>query len=270
MRIDLLGAISVTVQGHSREIKASKLRAMLATMALDAGRVISHGDLAEELWGCRHPRGNARNAMQAQATRLRRVLDGPVDELSPRTVLRAMGNGYLLDVPTECVDCNQFLELAARGADLLARPELAVPVLLEGLRLWRGPALADVGDGPRCRSAAAQLEERRLAIWEDLITARLCVGDERQAVVELRALVAKYPLRERFAEQLMLALYRSERQCEALEVFDRTRRCLDRELGVQPGRSLQRRHAEILAQDPGLLRATVVLDDRSRAAAGRG
>lgn len=262
MRIDLLGATSVTVRGHSRDINANKPRAILAALALDAGRVVSHADLADELWGCRQPRVNARNAMQAHATRLRKVLDEPADDLPGHTVLRAVGNGYLLDVPAECVDTNEFLALAARGADLLPHPERAMPVLQEALRLWRGPALVDAGDGLRCRSAAEQLEERRVAVWEDLVTARLSAGDERQAVVELRALVGQYPLRERFTEQLMLALYRSGRQCEALAVFDRTRRCLDHELGVQPGRSLQRRHAQILAQDPDLLLPAAVFGDR--------
>ncbi len=121
-----------------------------------------------------------------------------------------------------------------------------------GLHLFRGPALLDAGDGLRCRSAAALFDERRLAVWEDLISARLAIGDERRAVAELKQLVGQHPLHERFRDQLMLALYRSGRQSDALELFHQTRRLLDQELGLRPGLALQRRYAEILAQDPAL------------------
>lgn len=255
MRIDVLGTLSVTAGGHRREIRAGKVRAMLATLALDAGRSVSHEELAEELWCGHQPKGNARNALQAHATRLRRVLDRSADDAP--AVLRSVGNGYLLDVPRECVDSNTFLDLAARGAAAVRhRPERAVEQLQASLQLWRGPALLDAGDGLRCRGSAALLEERRLAVWEDLVSARLSLGDDRQAVADLRPLVFRHPLRERFCEQLMLALYRAGRQGEALELFRRTRRRLDDELGVLPGMALRQRHAEILAHDPALLLAT--------------
>lgn len=235
------------------EIRASKVRTMLASLALDAGRAVSNEELVDELWSGR-PLGNTRNALQAQASRLRRVLQS--HGLAP---LRSVRNGYLLDVPPDSLDGNRFLDLAAQGAAALRdRPERAVELLHSALRLWRGPALLDAGDGLRCRAAADLFDERRLAVREDLLCARLALGDERRAIPELRQLVAQHPLREGFRDQLMLALYRTGRQGDALELFHQARRLLDRELGLRPGPPLQRRYAEILAQDPRLVQPSAV------------
>ncbi|MGP4090911.1 AfsR/SARP family transcriptional regulator [Streptomyces sp. KR55] len=252
MHIEILGTVSVTVGGQERGIRANKVRAMLATLALEAGRPISHVALADELWSGR-PLGNVHNALQAHAARLRKVLDGPAHERTAGSVLRAVHNGYVLDVPHECVDGNRFLALAAEGsAALRGNPRRAVELLESGLRLWRGPALLDAGDGLRCRAAAALFEERRLAMCEDLADARLAIGEARQAAAELSRLVAQHPLHERFCEQLMVAHYRTGRQGEALSLYHRTRQRLDEELGLRPGAALQRRYAEILAQDTAL------------------
>ncbi|MET0135415.1 MAG: AfsR/SARP family transcriptional regulator [Kibdelosporangium sp.] len=269
VHIEILGSVSVTVDGTRQAIGASKVRALLATLALDAGRVVSNTDLGDELWSDRQL-GNARNALQAHATRLRKVLDGPDRPAQGQTVLRAVANGYMLDVPREAIDSNRFLDLAGRGAaELPQRPHHALELLQAAFGLWQGPALVDAGDGLRCRGAAALFDERRLTLWEDLISALLAVGEDRRAVGELRRLVAQYPLNERFCEQLMLALYRSGRQGEALELFHRTRRHLDEELGLQPGIPLQQRHAEILAHDPALtLPSAVWLGHREPVATG--
>lgn len=256
MHINILGPVSVAADGELHGIQANKVRAMLATLALDAGRAVAHGDLADELWAGR-PLGNTRNALQAHATRLRKVLDGHRPCRPGAAVLRAVRGGYLLDVPPGCVDGDRFLDLATRGAAALSvAPERAIELLQAALELWRGPALLDAGDGLRCRGAAALFDERRLTVREDLIRARLTVGDAARAVAELRRLVAQHPLRERFCELLMLGLYRTGRQAEALELFHVTRRRLDEELGVQPGIVLQRRHTEILSQDPALSLST--------------
>lgn len=265
MYIDLLGTVSVTdLNGKRQEIRANKVRALLATLSLEAGRAISHIELTEELWSGR-ALGNTRNALQAHATRLRKVLGRALSLPDGATALRAVRGGYLLDVPREAVDGNRFLDLAARGAaELPDSPERALPLLQDALMLWRGPALLDASDGLRCRSAAALFEERRLTVWEDLISARLSMRDERHAIAELQQLVAKYPMRERFCEQLMLALYRSGRQGDAVELFHWTRRRLDDELGVRPGLPLQRRFAEILDQDPALTLPSAVWGDPAR------
>ncbi|MGH6654902.1 MAG: AfsR/SARP family transcriptional regulator [Actinocrinis sp.] len=247
---------------HCRYVRANKVRAMLATLALEAGRAISHVDLADELWSGQ-PLGNVRNALQAQATRVRRVLDGKTGQAPDMTVLRAVGNGYLLDIAPECVDGNRFLELAARGGALLhCEPDRALGLLQDALHLWRGPALLDAGDGLRCRSAATLFDERRLTVWEDIVSARLAVGENRQAVADLSQLVAHHPLHERFYEQLMLALYRVGRHSDALDLFHRLRVRLDEELGLEPSERLKRRYADILCQDSRLELPTAVWADR--------
>jgi DNA-binding SARP family transcriptional activator len=164
--------------------------------------------------------------------------------------MRTVSGGYLLDVPKACVDGYRFLDLAERGAtEVRRRPGAAIDLLEEALRLWRGPALLDVCDGPRCRLEAAHLNERRLSAREDLITAKLANGDERGVVPELNLLTAQYPERERFSEQLMIALYRNGRQTEALDVFHHTRRRLATEMGLEPGRGMRQLYEAILIQD---------------------
>lgn len=253
LQIELLGPVSVTVGGRRHPVRADKLRGLLAALALHPGWPVSLDELVDELWPRDKKLGNARNAVQAHAARLRRCLDDWCRSPVGAAVLRTVGNGYLLDLPLDAVDGNRFLDLATRGAAELAHdPGRAAELLQQGLQLWHGPALLGAGDGPRCRATAELYEERRVAAWEELISARLALGDERRAVPELRHLVARHPLRERFCEQLMLALYRCGRQSEALELFHRTRRRLDTELGLQPGPPLRRRYTEILSHDPAL------------------
>ncbi|MBS2964641.1 AfsR/SARP family transcriptional regulator [Actinocrinis puniceicyclus] len=235
---------------------------MLATLALEAGRAISHVDLADELWSDQ-PLGNVRNALQAQATRVRRVLDGKTGQGPAETVLRAVGNGYLLDIAPDRVDGTRFLELAARGTALLHDyPDRALSHLKQALELWRGPALLDAGDGLRCRSAAALFDERRLTVWEDIVSARLAVGDNRQAIADLSQLVAHHPLHERFYEQLMLALYRVGRHSDALDLFHRLRGRLDEQLGLEPSDRLKHRYCDILCQDSRLDEPTAIWAQR--------
>ncbi|WP_432192756.1 AfsR/SARP family transcriptional regulator [Streptomyces sp. bgisy027] len=239
---------------------------MLATLALAAGRAVSNEDLVDELWSG-HAIGNSRNALQATGTRLRRAIE-PALSRRGGSVLRGVNNGYLLEVPAECVDGNRFLDLASQGAvHLPMRPERSLEVLQSALDLWRGPALLDAGDGLRVRGAAALFDERRLTACEDMVGALLSVGDEARAIAELRQLVALHPLRERFCELLMVALYRTGRQGEALDLFRWTRGRLDEELGIQPGAPLQRLHAEILAQDPVLRLPAAVLPSQGEPAA---
>jgi SARP family transcriptional regulator, regulator of embCAB operon len=252
VQVNILGTVTVRVDGHAGGVHAQKVRSMLATLALDVGRAVSHDDLADELWSGQSL-GNTRNALQSHAARIRRILDTPAHQQAGMTMLRTVRNGYLLDLSEHQVDGNRFLDLANQGAAVLhADPARAAVLLREGLHLWRGPALLDAGDGIRCRSAAALFGERRLNALEDLMDARVAVGEARQALPELRQLVAQHPLRERLCELLMLALYRAGRQSEALELFHQTRHRLDDELGLRPGLALQRRYREILAHDPAL------------------
>jgi DNA-binding SARP family transcriptional activator len=263
VRIDLLGTVSIVTKGVRTELRAAKSRAMLATLALEPGRTISHDELTEELWPG-ELLGNPRNALQAHATRIRKMLNRCAGKrCRPEVLLRAVYNGYVLDIQREFVDGNRFLDLAARGVGALAgSPERAMDLLQTGLGLWRGPALLHTRTGQRCQGAAALLEERRLSACEDLVSARLLLGDERQAIAELQSLVASHPTRERLCELLMLALYRTGRQSEALHLFHRTRQHLDDELGVQPSKALRRLYEDILGQDPALEAADAVWPGR--------
>jgi DNA-binding SARP family transcriptional activator len=248
MEIQILGSL-VLVAGERRiAIASRRVRTVLALLSLSPGTAVPFDQLVDEIWTDK-PIGNARNALQANILRLRKLLElvtgRPGDEL-----VRTVGGGYQLIVPSNSVDADRFLALAKRGsAKGKSRPEEAIELLEEALRLWRGPALFDVCDGLRCRIEAARLDERRLAAREDLIAAKLAVGAERGVVSELRQLTAEHPERERFSEQLMLALYRDGRQIEALEVFHHARKRLASELGLEPGRALRQLYQAILVQD---------------------
>ncbi|WP_306355853.1 MULTISPECIES: AfsR/SARP family transcriptional regulator [unclassified Nocardia] len=259
IQVEILGAVSLAAGGNRAEVRAEKIRAMLAALTLKAGNTVYYNELAEELWPGELLK-NPRNAIQAQATRIRKMIDKFAHGFGEPATLRAVQNGYVLEIPRDAVDANRFLDHVARGfSDLTVDPARALRSLQHGLQLWRGPALLDTLVGERCRSAAAFLEEQRTLAQEDLVSAYLLLGNNRQATVELQRLIAAAPSRERVCELLMLALYRTGRQSEALHLFHRTRQRLDAELGVEPGRALSCLYESILAQDSALDTATAVL-----------
>jgi DNA-binding SARP family transcriptional activator len=249
MRIDILGTLSlIDMNGKKLNIGSRKLRTLVALLALSPRTPVPIDDLVDELWAER-PISNARNALQANVARLRKLVEivsgRPGDEL-----IRTSSAAYILDIPPADVDAHEFVALADDGAKILEeRPQEAADLLQRALRLWRGPALSDVPDGMRCQYGARHLEERRLAAREDLVAARLATGRARDVVSELRQLVAEHPERERLSEQLMLALYRTGRQTEALNVFHYLRNWLDDELGLQPNRAICFLYQAILSQD---------------------
>lgn len=252
VEINILGPVSINTPHSGGGIRAGKVRTLVATLAVDAGRAVSLADLVDELWGATPP-DNVLNALQAHAARARKVINERACPERAGGILRSVLGGYLLEIDPQCVDGNRFLRLVSQGASVLpADPARAVELLEAGLRLWRGPALIDAGEGRRCRGAAALFEERRLTALEDLASALFLLGGEARAIAMLQQLVAQHPLRERFCELLMVGLYRVGRQGDALESYHLARKRLDEELGVQPGALLRRRHAEILAQDPVL------------------
>jgi DNA-binding SARP family transcriptional activator len=247
--IELLGPVMIA-NGSSREtVRAAKVRTLLAVLAVEVGRVVPYGQLAEELWGENPPR-TARNALQANVVRLRRLLNADPAADAGAHGVEAVGGGYLLNVPPKTIDAMQFLDLFGRGAVLAdANPERASGLLREALLLWRGDALADVEEGARCRLAAAHLTEARMSAYEHLFAAQLRIGAERSAIADLTRLVIQFPEREIFSEQLMVALYRCGRQSEALAVFQRTRQWLDSELALEPGLPMRDLYQKILTQD---------------------
>ncbi|MFH8753826.1 BTAD domain-containing putative transcriptional regulator [Streptomyces rimosus] len=238
--------------GKTYRIRAKKVRTLLTVLALHAGRTVSWDTLVGELWPGKDL-ANSRNALHANTARLRKLLESWDLDAQPNDVVVTANNSYLLDVPADATDAARFLRLASRGSELLRKaPEQAGSVLNEALELWRGPALLDAGEGLLCRSTAAQLEERLMTIREDLITAKLHTGRERDVIADLQELVVAHPGRERFSEQLMIALYRCGRQSEALDVYRRTRAWLVDELGLDVGRSLHELYQSVIAQDPVL------------------
>lgn len=252
MQLSVLGPIAIITEQGRQPVRGEKVRTTLALLALDAGRLVTSDRLVNELWPDQ-PIGNARNALQAHITRLRRLLDGGRNHGAGGSLIQTIGTCYQLDLPPEALDSNRFRQLAGLGAASRAEnPRQAVALLEEALRLWHGPALLDAGPGPACRAAACWLDENRLMANEDLIAARLALGEDRAVVPELEELTARYPLRERFTELLMVALYRCGRQVDAVNAYHRLRLRLTGDIGLDPGDRLQKRYLEILLRDPAL------------------
>lgn len=248
IQVNILGPLMLVCDGREHDVGSARFRTLLGLLALAPGTPMSTDQLVDELWPDREI-SNARNALQANVVRLRRKLESitgkPGEEL-----IRTSTVGYLLDLPADQVDACGFTSIADHGAALrVGEPERAVALLEQGLRMWRGPVLFDVIGGPRCANAALRLRERWLAAQEDLIDAKLALGGERTVVPQLRQLIAEHPERERFSELLMIALYRDGRQAEAVATFHTARKWLDRELGLQPGRSLSQLYSSILRQE---------------------
>jgi DNA-binding SARP family transcriptional activator/WD40 repeat protein len=236
MELLVLGPLEVRVDGRQIPLGAAKQRAVLAMLALRANTSVSADELMEGLWG-EHPPASAPKMVQQYVSQLRRVL-AEDDGRAPAIVTR--GRGYELRISPEDVDAARFVRLVERGA---AR---------QALSLWRGGALDDIADEPFAAAEIRRLDELRLNALERAIDADLADGRHGELVAELEALVAEHPLSERLHGQLMLALYRSGRQAEALEAYRRARERLVEDVGVEPGPDLQRLHAAVLSQDPSL------------------
>jgi DNA-binding SARP family transcriptional activator len=239
----ILGSVEVCEEGCVLPV-GGKQRALLALLLLEPRQVLSRERLVDELWGDDPPE-TAAKAVQVFVGRLRKAL--------PTVPLVTRGSAYMLDVDRSQIDRDRFEDRVGQAREAAAEgaPERASELLREALELWRGPALADV-DEPFARAARAVLEEQRLGALEDRIEADLALGRHRQLVHELEALVGEHPLRERVRAQLMLALYRSGRQAEALQAYADARRTLVDELGLEPSRELHRLQQHILAHDPSL------------------
>jgi DNA-binding SARP family transcriptional activator len=220
----------------------ARRRAVLAMLALEPGSVISTGQLIEGVWD--EPPETATTALQGHISQLRRVLG--------EDAILTRSPGYLLAADPEAVDvvrCRSALE-DARRALAAGEADAAAAVLEEASALWRGEPLADLVDAPFARDALPALEELRIALAEERQEAELARGRHAAAIAPLRELVAHEPLRERPRAQLMLALYRSGREAESLEVYESGRRVLSDELGIEPSERLRRLHSAILRQDP--------------------
>lgn len=241
----VLGPLEVLREGSPVAIGGPQQRALLALLLARAGTVISRDTLVDELWED-DPPSSAVNVLQTYVSHLRKAL--PADRLVTRPP------GYVLQVEPGELDLHGFQRLGEEGARSLANgdADTARERLSGALDLWRGPALGNVTESAFARAEAARLEELRLAVLGDRIEADLALGRHAQIVGELEALVAEEPLRERLRAQLMLALYRSGRQSDALGAYREARAFLVGELGIEPGEALRELHAAILRQDPSL------------------
>ena len=246
----ILGPIEVVIDGRTVALAGTRQRALLAILLLHAGEVVSADRLIDELWGERPPDGAA-NTLQATVSRLRKLLHAE----NGSHLLVTRPPGYVLEIAPDQLDLRRFEQLVSEGRDALRAGDAdrASETLRAALSLWRGPALGDLDLGPAVRTAVARLEDARLEALELWIDADLELGQHAALVGELEALVAAHRYRETFRRQLMLALYRSGRQTEALEVYRATRRLLADELGLEPSEPLRELHAAMLRQDPVLL-----------------
>jgi DNA-binding SARP family transcriptional activator len=229
-----------------------KQRVLLSAFVLHAGRLLSVDQLTEELWGDSPP-SNAPNALQAHVARLRRLLPEEPVPLPGHEWISTLPTGYLLSLGQATTDVQRFNRLSARGRAAVATdPGYAAQLLRRALSLWRGPALQDSRYGPICTSEADRLEETRLTALETLYEASLRCAQHGEITGELEKLTSDHPLRERFYDLLMVALYRSGRQAEALGVYERARRRLVEALGIEPGPVLRGRLEAILNHAPDL------------------
>jgi DNA-binding SARP family transcriptional activator len=238
----ILGPLEVVEAGRPLTLGGPRQRALLAILLTRANDVVSNDRLIDELWGARPPR-TAANALQYHVSQLRKML-GPNDAIVTRDP------GYLIRVAPHELDLLRFEQLVEQARR--APADQAARLLHDALNLWRGPALADLMSEPFAQAEILRLEELRLAALELRIETDLALGRHRELVGELEVLVHEHPLRERPRAQLMLALYRSGRQAEALDLYREGRRLLVDELGIEPGLELQELEKAILGHDPEL------------------
>jgi DNA-binding SARP family transcriptional activator/class 3 adenylate cyclase len=246
MEYRILGELEVEECGRAVVLGGARQRALLTNLLLHAGEVVSADRLIEDLYGA-HPPATAAKTLQAHISRLRKALGG-------EQRLRTRGGGYVLELSDCDLDVERFSSLLEEGRRSLAagKAEQAVATLEVALSLWRGRPLADVAYADFAQGEVARLEELHLTAVEELIDARITLGRHVEAVGELERLVAVHPLRERLRASLLLALYRSGRQAEALDAYQGARAILVEELGIEPTRSLRELHQAILNQDPAL------------------
>ena len=273
LEFGILGPLEVWASGTLVHVGGPRQRALLALLLCHANQVVSRDELIDELLAGQLA-GAAGRMLQVQVSRLRQVLGG---DGAGRVLARPPG--YLLRVEPDELDLQVFEQRVAAGRDALEQgdPGQAALLLGEAESLWRGRPLADLEFEPFARFEIQRLAELRLLAAEDRIEAQLALGQHDGLCPELGRLVAEHPLRERLRGQLMLALYRSGRQADALETYRAGRVLLVAELGIEPGPGLRRVHEQVLAADPLLdlpaparAAATRTLPRDSAAFSGRG
>jgi DNA-binding SARP family transcriptional activator len=248
----ILGPLEVRRDGVELPLGGRNQRAVLALLLLEAGRVVSIDRIAEELYAGDAP-VTAVTQVHRQVSELRHILDAP-DAEPGESAIETRAPGYVIHVDADRYDLHRFEQLCARGEQAFDAGDAgtALQALDEALALWRGEPLADLAGELFAQRAIGRLDELRDRALERRVEARLALGRHADVIPELSELAAAAPLRERLHELLMLALYRSGRQVDALDVFSRTRAMLVETFGVEPGPELQRIQQAILRHDPEL------------------
>jgi predicted ATPase/DNA-binding SARP family transcriptional activator len=244
--VRLLGPLEVDAAGERVQFEGTKQRRLFVALALRAPESVSADELLEVLWGDSQPAG-AVQALQKHISRLRR-------RLGQGSPLSHQGSGYALEVDPLVIDSRRFEDLLQRARVAIGREDVerGASELRTALALWRGDALAEHRFDDFAQREIARLEELRIEAIEERLAADLAGGKSEELVGELQALVTQHPLRERLRAHLMVALYRTGRQAEALEVMRTGRELMVEELGIEPGPELRKLERMILAQDPEL------------------
>jgi len=253
-RFEVLGPVRGWRGKEELDLGSPQQRAVLVMLLLARGRQVSVDRLMDGLWGEPAPR-SAVGTVRTYISRLRRAL-GTGAKGGPGERIESIGDGYVLRLDSPVLDLNVFEDLHSEARAAWRRDEAkrAACLLREALGLWRGAALAGI-PGPYADSRRVPLAELRMTATEEQLAADIAVGDHTGAIADLRALLAEHPFREGLGELLMLALYKSGRQAEALDVFGTLRRRLRAELGIDPGPSLQAMHQRVLRADHRLMEA---------------
>ncbi len=246
LQLGVLGPLTVERDGRALAVPAGRARVLLGALIVSPGAVVSMDELVDRLWGEAPPR-TAMTALHGHVSRLRKALGDRALQTTP--------TGYLLAVDPDQIDSGRFRTKVAEAQQQTVSSSRS-RLLREALGLWRGQALADFAYEPFVQSEIAALEEMRVTAIEDAIEADLAVGRHSALIGELQGLVRLHPLRERLCGQLMIALYRSGRQAEALTAYRQARARMVNELGVDPGPALRALEAAILRHDPALVAPT--------------
>lgn len=245
----ILGPLEALRGGRPIALGGDKQRALLALLLLQPNETVSSERLIDELWG-EHPPGTAAKTLQVHISRLRKALTAGGGE----DMVLTRAHGYEIRLAPDRLDSRRFERLVAHGRaeNAAGRADAAAEALEEALGLWRGPPLADLAYESFAQQEITRLEELRVAALEALVEARLSLGRHSEVVPELERLVAEHPYREGLHAQLMLALYRCDRQADALQAYQSARRRLVEDLGIEPGERLRELERAILTQDPAL------------------
>lgn len=266
MRYEILGPLRIADGSEYLSINARKVEIVLSVLLIRAEQVVSLEQLMTEIWGDKLPR-RATAGIHVYISQLRKFLKVSGATRSP---VETRAPGYVLRKGDDEIDAHIFPQLVDEGRTLLRDGQYgqATHCFEQALSLWRGPALGHDGskapevNGPIVDGFSTWLTETRLECLEMLVEGQLQLGQHRKTVGMLYALTAENPMREAFHRQLMLALYRSERQADALKVYQTVRRTLQDELGLEPGRPLQHLQHAILVGDKRLLAPHLALSGR--------